>query len=150
MKLPEAKTWANWSPSTGYATYIPHHHFKVWLQYYCKVPLFQPGTRCQRPQCAAYMDTYGDHLLYCERGTYRIWRHDAQVKLLARDLAKVSSPFLQGYRKTIVSCFLRQRALFVTSRAACRRNRILLARENVDSPLAAIAVATEHNAQCAS
>ena len=29
MKLPEAKTWANCSPSTGYATYIPHHYFKV-------------------------------------------------------------------------------------------------------------------------
>ena len=29
MKLPEAKTWAKCSPSTGYATYIPHHHFKV-------------------------------------------------------------------------------------------------------------------------
>ena len=38
MKLPEAKTWANFSPSTGYATYIQHHHFKVWLQYYCQVP----------------------------------------------------------------------------------------------------------------
>ena len=34
------------------------------------------------------MDTYGDHLLYCEGGPLRIWRHDAQVKLLARDLAK--------------------------------------------------------------
>ena len=48
---------------------------------------FQPGTRCQRPQCAAVMDTYGDHLLHCERGPHRIRRHDAQVKLLARDLA---------------------------------------------------------------
>ena len=42
------------------------------------------------PQCAAVMDTYGDHLLYCERGPHRIWRHDAQVKLLARDLAKAA------------------------------------------------------------
>ena len=90
MKLREAKTWANWIPSTAYATYIPHHHFKVWLQYYCRVPLFQPGTRCQRPQCAAFMDTYGDHLLYCERVPHRIWRHDAHVKLLARELAKAA------------------------------------------------------------
>ena len=66
VKLPEAKTWANCGPSTGYATYMPHHHFNIWLQYYCQVPLFQPGTRCQRPQCAAVMDTYGDHLLYCD------------------------------------------------------------------------------------
>ena len=60
------------------------------MQYYCQVPLFQPGTRCQRPQCAAVMDIYGDHLLYCERGPHRIRRHDAQVKLLARDLAKAA------------------------------------------------------------
>ena len=88
LKLSEAKTWANYSPSTGYATYIPHHHSNVWLQYYCQVPLFQPGTRCQRPQCAAVMDTYGDHLLYCKRGPHRIWRHDAQVKLLAAGTLK--------------------------------------------------------------
>ena len=36
------------------------------------------------------MDTYGDHLLYCERGPHRIRRRDAQVKLLARDLAKAA------------------------------------------------------------
>ena len=36
------------------------------------------------------MDTYGDHFLYCERGPHRIWRHDAQVKLLAMDLAKAA------------------------------------------------------------
>ena len=45
---------------------------------------------------------------------------------------------------------MRQRALFVTSRAAWRWNGMLLARESVDSPLAAIVVATEHNARCAS
>ena len=36
------------------------------------------------------MDTYGDHLLYWERGPHRIRRHDAQVKPLARDLAKAA------------------------------------------------------------
>ena len=36
------------------------------------------------------MDTYGDHLLYCERIPHRFWRHDAHVKLLARDLAKAA------------------------------------------------------------
>ena len=65
IKLPEAKTWVNCRPSSGYATYIPTHHFKVWLQYFCQVPLFQPGPRCTRPQCAAALDIYGDHLLYC-------------------------------------------------------------------------------------
>ena len=33
---------------------------------------------------------------------------------------------------------MRQRTLFVTSRVACCRNRMLLARENVDSPRAAM------------
>ena len=41
---------------------------------------------------------------------------------------------------------MRQRALLVTSRAAWRWNKRLLVRENVDSPLAAMVVATEHNA----
>ena len=45
---------------------------------------------------------------------------------------------------------MRHRALFVTSRAARCRNKMLLARENVDSPLAAMVVATEHNALLAS
>ena len=38
---------------------------------------------------------------------------------------------------------MRQKALFVTSRAACRWNGMLYAQENVYRPLAAIAVATE-------
>ena len=45
---------------------------------------------------------------------------------------------------------MRRRALFVTSRAAWRRNKMLLAREIVDSPLAAMVLVTEHNALCAS
>ena len=36
------------------------------------------------------LDIYGDHLLYCERGSHRIRRHDAQVRLLAGDLAKAA------------------------------------------------------------
>ena len=45
---------------------------------------------------------------------------------------------------------MRHRAFFVTSRAAWRRNKILLERENVDSHLAAMVLATEHNALRAS
>ena len=44
---------------------------------------------------------------------------------------------------------MRHRALFVTSRAAWRWNKMLLAREIVESPHAAMVLATEHNA-CAS
>ena len=91
VKLLDAKTWANCSPSTGNVTYIPHHHFKVWLLFSFGC-FFSPEkyAKGQRPQCASVMDIYGDHLLYCERDPYRIQRHDAQVKLLARDLAKAA------------------------------------------------------------
>ena len=96
MKLPEAKTWVNCRPSSGYATYIPTHHFKVWLQFFCQLSPFQPGARCTRPQCAAVLDIYGEHLRYCERGSHRIRRHDAQVRLLAGDLAKaVQHPIVE-------------------------------------------------------
>ena len=55
------------------------------MKYYYQVPLFQTGTKCNGPQCAAIMDIYGGHLLHCERGTRRIRRHDAQVRLLQAD-----------------------------------------------------------------
>ena len=90
--LPEAKTWVQCRPSENLKTSIPHHHFRVWLQYVCQVPLFQPGSRCARPQCAAVMDVYGDHLLHCERGTNRIARHDEQVLFLIGDLSKAAPP----------------------------------------------------------
>ena len=65
--------------------------FTTWMKfYYCQVPLFQTRTKCNRPQCAAIMDEYRDHLLHCERGTRRIRRHDAQVRLLQADLKKVA------------------------------------------------------------
>ena len=38
---------------------------------------------------------------------------------------------------------MRQRALFVTNRAAWRWSKMHLARENVDSPLATMVLATE-------
>ena len=45
---------------------------------------------------------------------------------------------------------MRQRALFVTSNAACRWNKMLLAELKVVIPRAAIVVATEHRARWAS
>ena len=42
---------------------------------------------------------------------------------------------------------MRPRALFDTSNAVCRWNKMVLAKPNVDIPRAAIAVATEHRAQ---
>ena len=45
---------------------------------------------------------------------------------------------------------MRQRALFVTSNAACRWNKMLFAELNVDIPREAIAFANEHRARWAS
>ena len=36
------------------------------------------------------MDIYGDHLLFCERRPHGVRRNNAQVRLLARDLAKAA------------------------------------------------------------
>ena len=43
-----------------------------------------------KAQCAAVLDICEDHLLYCERGSHRTRRHDAQVVLGARNLAKAA------------------------------------------------------------
>ena len=45
---------------------------------------------CRRLECSTAPVNYGDHVLYCERGSHRIRRHDAQVRLLAGDLAKAA------------------------------------------------------------
>ena len=65
-------------------------HAALLVAYFCQKRLFQPGARCTRPQCAGVLDIYGDHLLYCERGSHIIRRHDAQVRLFAGDLAKAA------------------------------------------------------------
>lgn len=45
----------------------------------------------------AVLDIFGDHLLYCEKGSNMIRRHDAQVLLLAKDLAKAAGhPVFDG------------------------------------------------------
>ena len=91
MSLPEAKTWLHCRPCTPLRTLINVPQFTTWTKYYCQVPLLQTRTKCNpvhRPQCAAIMEIYGDHLLHCERGTHRICRHDAQVRLLQADLKK--------------------------------------------------------------
>ena len=76
------------------------------------------------------------------------------VEMIKRKAIEIYCRMLLGNRAfpqiSDVRSDMRQRALFATIIAACRGNRMLLARENVDSPLAAIAVATEHNARCAS
>ena len=90
MKFPEAKTWIQCRPPEILKTCIPHDHFRVWIQYFCQVPLFQRGSRCARPQCASVIEIYGDRLLQCERGTHRRARNDEQVQLLVGVLSKAA------------------------------------------------------------
>ena len=77
-------------PTKAFGTYIPHREFRARLQFYCQVPLFEPSTRCPRRKFGAVMDVFGDHLLHSEHESYRIWRHDAQVHLLASDISKAA------------------------------------------------------------
>ena len=96
MSLPEAKTWLHCRPCKPLRTLINTPQFTTWMKYYCQVPLFQTGTKYNRPQCPAIMDMYGDHLLHCERANHRIRRHHAQVRLLQYDLKKaVRNPVLE-------------------------------------------------------
>ena len=88
MKLPEVKAWIQCRPSETLKTSIPHHHIRIWLQYFCQVPLFQTGSKRAPPQCATDIDVYGDHLLHFERGTHRMARHDEQVWILVGDPPK--------------------------------------------------------------
>ena len=58
MTLPEAKTWVQCRPSKTLRTLIKPQHFTSWMKYYCRVPLFQSGSKCPRVQCDAIMDIY--------------------------------------------------------------------------------------------
>ena len=76
---------------------------------------------------------------------FSFWLNDFIRRLLENycfvPLANKAPPQISDNRPD-----MRHRALFVTSRAAWRWNKMLLARENVDRPLAAMVLATEHNA----
>ena len=88
MSLPEAKTWLHYRSCKPLRTLINAPQFTTWMKYYCQVPLFQTGKKCNRPQCAANMDMYEDHLLHRERDTHGIRRDEAEVRLLQAELKK--------------------------------------------------------------
>ena len=41
MGLPETKTWVHCNPSKSLRMFIVDRDFRIWLQYYCQIPLFQ-------------------------------------------------------------------------------------------------------------
>ena len=66
------------------------------LKNICPAEIYKPLFWKQRPQRAASsvlhscIDTYGDHLLNCEKDPHRVWRQDEHVKQLTRYLAKAA------------------------------------------------------------
>ena len=68
MKLPEAKTWAVCSTSTGYGTYIPHQHFTVWLQYYCQSSALSARNKMPKATvCSCHGHLWGSFTLLQKR-----------------------------------------------------------------------------------
>ena len=62
--------------------------FKLWLEYFCRIPLLNPSTLSPRSKCKEVYDVYGDHLLYCKCGVQRNWRDECQVRLVVYELLK--------------------------------------------------------------
>lgn len=72
-----AKTWLQCTPTPGMRTYMADRDFRVWMQYYCSVSLYEAGTPRPCRGCNHTMDFYGYHLLYCPNGSPRGWRHNS-------------------------------------------------------------------------
>lgn len=95
LGLRGSKDWLKCQPSTGLRTYISDRDFRVWLKFYCRIPIIPENTTCPRRKCTAPLDRYGDHLLFCQSGLQfnacpRNWRHDCQVRLIATELCKAA------------------------------------------------------------
>lgn len=95
LNLRGAKDWPKCQPSTRLGAFIRDRHFRMWLKYYCRVPLFIPDTVCPRKGCSAVIDTHGDHLIQCGYGFAfdscpRTRRHNAQVMLVVMALKKAA------------------------------------------------------------
>lgn len=89
-------------------------------------------------------NTDNDSILVCFLGLVKVWGFystKGSWKLLFRASYEQSAPQISN-----IKADMRQRALVVTCRAASLWNKMLLTRENVDTPLVAMVVATEHNA----
>ena len=66
MSLPEAKTWLHCRACKPLRTLLNAPQFTTWMKCCCPVPLFQTGTKCNRPQCAAIMDIYME-IIFCTK-----------------------------------------------------------------------------------
>ena len=103
LTLPGTKDWLGCAPAPGLGTYIRPRDFRVWLKFWCRLPLFKNGQRCHRHGCRACVDPFGDHLLACthpvSRGnTPMSWRHDALVRLATAELSRAKRRPVPEYR----------------------------------------------------
>ena len=137
MTLPESKSWVNRRLTPGFSTYIADGEFIIWLQFHCQLY----STLEQEPREGDVRQFW----MSSETIYYTMIKRKAIENYCYMLLVTSASPQVSDVRP-----YMRQRALFVTSRAACRWNRMLLARGNVDSPLAATVVVKGHNARYSS
>ncbi len=56
LAVPGAKDWLKCQAAPELKTYIADRDFRVWLQFYCRIPLLELGTACPRSGCAQELD----------------------------------------------------------------------------------------------
>ena len=104
LKLPGTKDWLGCAPAPGLKTHIRARDFRIWLKFWCRLPLFKEGQRCHRQGCRAKHDVFGDHLLACTHAVSPVKRahdcgvHDALVRLTTAELSRAKRRPVPEYR----------------------------------------------------
>ena len=73
--LPQAGDWLNAVPSSPLGLHLMDREFRVCLQYWLGVPIFEEGVRCG--VCLSTADSFGDHQVGCGGNGDRILRHNS-------------------------------------------------------------------------
>ena len=73
--LPHAGDWLNAVPSSPLGLHLMDREFRVCLQYWLGVPIFEEGVRCG--VCLSTADSFGDHQVGCGGNGDRILRHNS-------------------------------------------------------------------------
>ena len=71
--LPHAGDWLNAVPSSPLSLHLMDREFRVCLQYWLGVPIFEEGVRV----CLSTADSFGDHQVGCGGNGDRILRHNS-------------------------------------------------------------------------
>ena len=81
----EASGWLQAAPLRSLGLDIPSPEFIMALKLWLGIPIFSQTSPSICP-CSNLIDQYGDHLLGCAHGPYRIRRHDALRDVLYHTL----------------------------------------------------------------